>query len=228
MKPQVIYLIRHGESEGNVNEGIYKHIPDWKINLTEKGIQQAKEAGNILRNEIEKLWSDYCWSYPLKVKIYCSPLYRTRQTAAELNFMQLLTAKQDIYEDPRIREQEWGNYAEDHFISKIAKERKKFGSFYYRMPNGESGADVFDRVTTFIDTMHRDFEKPDFPMTSIVVSHGLTIKAFLMRWFHWQAEDFDLYKTPKNCEILKMVINKNNKYDLVTPLRRRAHVEEED
>ena len=35
-------------------------------------------------------------------------------------------------------------------------ERLRFGRFFYRFPNGESGADVYDRMTIFEDHMIRD------------------------------------------------------------------------
>ncbi len=35
-------------------------------------------------------------------------------------------------------------------------ERLRFGRFFYRFPNGESGADVYDRITIFEDHMIRD------------------------------------------------------------------------
>lgn len=217
MKPIAIYLIRHGESEGNVNGGIYKSIPDWQIGLTPKGKKQAVEARRILYKDInDNLPESILKRIRIPVFFYCSSLYRARETAKIINCW-----KAKIFEDPRLREQEWGNYAEDYLVRKIALERKKFSTFYYRMPNGESGADVYDRVTTVIDTMHRDFAKEDFPWNAVIISHGLTIKAFLMRWMHWPAEDFDRYKTPNNCEILKMLRNDKGKYDLVTPLRKR-------
>ena len=50
---------------------------------------------------------------------------------------------------------------------------------------------VFDRLSGAMDTMHRDFVKDDFPENMIVVSHGLTIRLFLMRWFHWTVEQFE-------------------------------------
>jgi len=52
---------------------------------------------------------------------------------------------------------------------------------FYRIPFGESGADVYDRVSTFLDTLHRAFESPDFPSTMILVGHGLLNRLFFMR-----------------------------------------------
>jgi len=37
MKPSKIILIRHGQSEGNVNKSLYKEKPDFAMNLTLKG-----------------------------------------------------------------------------------------------------------------------------------------------------------------------------------------------
>lgn len=44
MKPDKIFLVRHGESQGNINKKLYRTVPDWKIELTEKGKEQALKA----------------------------------------------------------------------------------------------------------------------------------------------------------------------------------------
>lgn len=45
MRPKRIILIRHGESEGNVDKNIYEQKPDYALELTHRGIHQAKEVG---------------------------------------------------------------------------------------------------------------------------------------------------------------------------------------
>lgn len=45
-------------------------------------------------------------------------------------------------QDPRIREQDFGNYQERNEIRKAKKDRHRFGAFYYRFPYGESASDV--------------------------------------------------------------------------------------
>ena len=82
-------------------------------------------------------------------------------------------------------------------------ERLRFGRFFYRFPNGESGADVYDRMTIFEDHMIRDINAGRFAdNTSIVlVTHGLALRVFLMRWFHWSVDQFlDVYNPP-NAEV---------------------------
>ncbi len=48
-----------------------------------------------------------------------------------------------------------------------------------------SGADVYDRVSTFLETMYRDMEKGGCGQNTIIVSHGLFCRLFLMRYYHW-------------------------------------------
>lgn len=194
MKPKNIYLIRHGESEANTDYKVCNVIPDWKIELTKKGHEQAKITAKKLFKTIN---ND-------QVVIYNSPWMRCRQTTEHI--VKALGGEGyhivKHYEDPRLREQEWGNYREQELALKIKKERARFGTFFYRMPYGESGADVYDRISTFLETMYRDFEKDWFPNNVIICSHGLAIKAFLMRWFHWSVEQFENMKNPENCEII--------------------------
>jgi len=42
---------------------------------------------------------------------------------------------------------DWGNFQDPGEVEICQIERRRFGHFYYRFPNGESGADVYDRVT---------------------------------------------------------------------------------
>ncbi len=40
-------------------------------------------------------------------------------------------------EDPRLREQEWGNFQDPKVMEEVMQERRKIGAFYYRFPTGE-------------------------------------------------------------------------------------------
>jgi broad specificity phosphatase PhoE len=52
MKPKRIILIRHGESEGNLDRNTYASKQDYKLLLTPLGVEQAEEAGKQLKNII--------------------------------------------------------------------------------------------------------------------------------------------------------------------------------
>lgn len=53
-----------------------------------------------------------------------------------------------------------------------------------RFPNGESGADVYDRITVFTDHLIRDINAGRFANSTslVLVTHGLALRIFLMRW----------------------------------------------
>jgi broad specificity phosphatase PhoE len=54
MRPKRIILIRHGESEGNSDPSIYEKKPDYALELSERGLEQAKEAGKKLKDLIKE------------------------------------------------------------------------------------------------------------------------------------------------------------------------------
>ncbi|MCP4142409.1 MAG: histidine phosphatase family protein [Chloroflexi bacterium] len=210
MKPKRIILVRHGESEGNVDYKRYEEIPDYALNLTARGIEQAQKAGQEIRNII----GDETLS------VYASPFFRARQTFAEIKKSIQENISREI-EDPHIREQEWGHLRPIDENQDIKKERDEYSTFYFRIPDGESGADVFDRVSAFMETLHRDFRKEDFPDNALIVTHGMTLRLFLMKWFHWRVEEFENVRNPKNSQIVILEKQENDKYKLTSKLRMR-------
>ena len=53
MKPKRIILIRHGESEANVTPHLFASNPDYAIELTDKGREQALGAGKRLKELVK-------------------------------------------------------------------------------------------------------------------------------------------------------------------------------
>jgi broad specificity phosphatase PhoE len=213
MKPNRIILVRHGESEGNIDRNTYAQKQDFKLLLTELGAQQADEAGRTL----QRIIGDE------KILFYVSPLWRTRMTFEHLA-KHFDKSSYRWKEDPRLREQEWGHFRDLKANIQIDDERNKFGTFYYRIKDGESCADVYDRISDFMHSMYRDFDKENFPPNVVIVSHGMTMRMFLMRWFHWTVEEFETLRNPKNAEIIIMEQDASTgKYKLITELKRKKN-----
>ena len=206
MKPHRIILIRHGESEANVDTYEFAKRPDYTIELTPKGRAQAHESGEKLKELVggESLY------------FYVSPFWRTRSTFEEI--AAVFPRNQFVYsEEPRLREQEWGYLRCNEDFDKVCRERKEYGTFYYRFPGGEAGSDVYDRVNDLLGSLYRDFADEDFPRNCVLVTHSLAIRLFIMRFFHLTIEEFECMLSPRNCElvILELV---GDKYELRTPL----------
>lgn len=206
MKPRRILILRHGQSEGNVDKTVYARKPDYAVDLTAEGRYQSQVAGHIIRNTIGDE----------KLAVYYSPFYRTIQTLNNVS----KTLKFDninrivsVREEPRIREQEWhGRIPLDYdanLSDVLERERDEHGTFFYRFEGGESCADVYDRVSDFMNTLHRDFQKDDFPENVLLVMHGMTMRVFMMRWFHKTVAEFETWSNPYNCELFTLELNKN-------------------
>jgi broad specificity phosphatase PhoE len=210
MRPNRIILVRHGQSEANADENILETKPDYSLDLTANGIEQAKQAGREIKKMIDEQ----------SLQVYLSPYFRTRQTFHYI-IENLETNEIKVFEDPRLREQDWGHLRNLEINEEIKQERTDFSTFYYRIPDGESGADVYDRVSIFLETLHRDFAKPDFSENVLIVTHGMTIRLFLMRWFHWTVEEFEKLKNPANCQVIVMEKGLDNRYSLLGELKKR-------
>lgn len=210
-RPKRIVLLRHGESTGNVDPEIYERVPDHALDLTERGRAQCAEAGKRLR----ELFG------PEHVTAFVSPYRRTRET---FRLLGLDPADTRVKEEPRLREQDWGNIQDLTDITRQRAARDAYGHFYYRFAHGESGADVYDRVSGFLETMHRDFVRhaarygPD--RNILLVTHGLTMRLFCMRWFHWSVEEFECLSNPGNAETRILLRGPDGRYTLDRPFDR--------
>jgi broad specificity phosphatase PhoE len=183
-----IKLVRHGESEANVGRVSSLDVGDHHIPLSELGVKQAIEAGRTIGREFLD-----------NALVYRSPYQRTRQTLEGIleGAGVAKDASLRIYEDPRLREVEHG-YEE---VAAQEELRKVHGWFYYRFRGGESPADCYDRTSNFLESMMRQAERKKADRV-LIVTHGLTIRCFVMRFLHLSVEEFDALGNPKNCAIV--------------------------
>lgn len=204
-----IFLIRHGESLGNVDESAYRRIPDYEVPLTQWGYEQAVEAGKAIRA--------YYDSHPeikdKKPRLWYSPFRRTQQTKDGLieGFGGGETAFNKVWEDDRLREQDFGLfslYGDKDAQEKISPEmarlynwfRDNQGKYYARPPLGESRADVTLRVGAFVDTMMRDAAHGVEDVA--LALYGVSVRSVLKDFLHKTVEWFEKEPNPGNCDVI--------------------------
>ncbi len=201
--PDYIILIRHGESQGNVDVSAYDKIGDPKVELTEKGQQDAVRAGHELRQIVGQR--------PLFV--YTSPYKRTLMTRdgvlSSFSSNQIVSNSVEV----QLREREFHNTFQHHAVD--GKEENSYGRVFFRYEGGESIADVYDRCTMFISSLWRDFKRSNMTGAAVViVGHGLTNRVFLMRWLKWDPDMFALTANPANGTLFVLEKQPNNSYKL--------------
>ena len=193
-----IFLIRHGETTMNIGDNYVARVPDHLVSLTNNGIAQANAAGTWL--------ADYCSQNGIwleNARIWRSPYRRTRQTSEEFN---KYLSIHSVFEDIALAELQYGLFDSLHedewpvrFPEEYAYCKRHWdneGKFYLRFPNGESPFDVAQRVHSFMGTIKRDNADPLF-----IFTHGITLRCFLLRWFHYPPEWYETEKNPSNCSI---------------------------
>jgi broad specificity phosphatase PhoE len=183
-----IKLVRHGQSLANVDAFDPQKHGDFRTPLSPLGVIQAREAGQRLGPEFLQ-----------GALVYASPYQRTRETLQALLEGAGVdrSAPFDIYEDPRLREQDhgYGNVKQQESL------RATHGWFYYRYEGGESPADCYDRVSGFLESMMRQVERKSASKV-LIVTHGMAIRCFVMRFLHLTVDDFELIDNPANGAIV--------------------------
>jgi broad specificity phosphatase PhoE len=122
-----------------------------------------------------------------------------------------------VIEEPRLREQDWANFQIAGDIEDQKELRNAYGHFFYRFREGESGSDVYDRISSFMETLHRHWSRPGYAPNALFVTHGLTMRLFCMRWFHWSVEYFESLNNPENAEVRTLLRTSHGKYELDKP-----------
>lgn len=189
-----IFLIRHAESEGNVDKSVYYEKHDSEICITENGRSQAKECSDLLVSLIGQAHVD----------IHTSSYIRARQTSQYLfDALQHNGNAVTTQENSLLRERDWGSLR-DIVDNRHLKKEAHF-NFYYRPDKGESYADAYGRVFAFFTHLRcRRAESNSHSSDVVIVSHGEWIRLALMYLDGFGIDYFAEHrKNPKNACIIE-------------------------
>ena len=158
-----IYLVRHGESQGNLEQRFIGASSPY--GLTEVGTQQAENTAHILSN----------YEISNTARLYASPTVRTVETA------EILSKKLGKYyfEEETLTEIDLGEMEDmqkDDVQKKYANVVRNFSEkpSLCEIPGGESIPDVQQRVLSFI------YDRLDEGRDLILVCHDIVIRTFLV------------------------------------------------
>jgi broad specificity phosphatase PhoE len=175
--PSAIWLVRHGESAGNVARDLAEagrlHVidiatRDVDVPLSPLGERQAAALG---------AWFGELAEPDRPTVVLCSPYQRARETAAILLASSSLEGQVPLVVDERLREKEFGVLDR---LTKLgitmkfpeeAEHRRVLGKFYYRPPGGESWCDVILRLRSVVDTLTREHRRERV----LIVAHQVVV-----------------------------------------------------
>ena len=200
--PDLLYIVRHGESAGNVareaaveagHPMIDINIRDVDVPLSELGHRQATALGR------------WFGSLPAKQRpniVLTSPYLRARTTAGLI--VKTAGMKEDTYSlivDERFREKEFGILdrltavgIKEHYPDQ-AEFRRLLGKFYHRPPGGESWCDVILRLRSATEMISREY----CGQRVLIVCHAVVV--LCMRYLLEHMTEAELLAVDKKVEL---------------------------
>lgn len=172
----MIYFIRHGETDFNIEKRIQGQLD---IELNENGINQAEECAKKIKD------------FKFDV-IYSSPLKRAKITAEIINKHHNVP----IIFDDRLMEFNAGPMQGKEFKSFSKEIQEEFLNFPERF-GAEKNMDFLNRVSEFFKTIENEQKN------ILIVGHGGTYRCIYMYKNKLTNADFGEV-TPKNCEIIEI------------------------
>jgi broad specificity phosphatase PhoE len=198
--PERMWLVRHGQSQGNVARDeaqqagsltIAIDTRDVDVPLSDLGHEQAAATGR---------WFAALPQGERPEVILSSPYLRARQTAEAICDAGGLSAKIKI--DERLREREFGVFDRLTTLGirekypEEAEHRKMLGKFYHRPPGGESWADVILRLRSALNTINLHY----CDRRVLVVCHQVVV--LCMRYILEELDEAGILRIDKQADIL--------------------------
>src|SRR5690348_16584862 len=176
--PQVLWIVRHGQSAGNVAREraeaaseplIDIATRDMDTPLSELGERQAIALGR---------WFGAMPRERQPTIVLCSPYVRAVETTELILQAAGIAADALTFQrDERLREKEFGSLDRLTKLGirqkypDLAEQRAHVGKFYFRPPGGESWCDVILRLRSVLDTITREHRRERV----LIVGHQVTV-----------------------------------------------------
>src|SRR5688572_23952945 len=179
--PSRLWLVRHGQSAGNVARDaamaakaheIAVDVRDVDVPLSALGHRQGAALGR---------WFGALPEAERPQVLLSSPYLRARETAQEIVAAQgMAPDSKPLLVDERLREREFGilDRLTTEGVQALhpdqAEHRRLLGKFYHRPPGGESWADVILRLRSALDTISLHFAD----RRVLIVCHQVVVLCF--------------------------------------------------
>ena len=164
-QPLRLWIVRHGESAGNVARDAAQAAGATRIDIAERDVDVPLSDRGHRQAEALGRWFAAMPADERPNLVLASPYRRAVQTAEAIRAAGALTADAPpLLVDERLREKEFGildrltRAGIEQLHPEQAELRTDLGKFYHRPPGGESWCDVILRLRSALDTMALHYE----------------------------------------------------------------------
>jgi probable phosphoglycerate mutase len=231
--PKLLWLIRHGESAGNVARDAAEAAGLPLIEIAERDVDVPLSALGQRQAAALGRWFQTRPEAERPSVVLSSPYVRAAETAAHV--IDALKAHGDtpkLVVDERLREKEFGSLnrlTRAGILAKFPQEaelRAHMGKFYYRPPGGESWCDVILRLRSVLDHIQLQHRG----QRVMIVAHQVVVLCFrylLEQLSEAQLLAIDKEKDVANCGVTSYAVAIDahgfskmalREYNLVTPM----------
>ena len=205
--PDVIWVVRHGESAGNVARDAAEAAGHPIIDIATRDVDVPLSALGERQAVALGRWFGKMSAEEKPSIVLTSPYVRARETA-ELALEAAEIDPEDItfVGDERLREKEFGildRLTKVGIRSKYPEQaeiRLALGKFYHRPPGGESWCDVILRLRNVIDTLTREYRGERV----LIIAHSVVVLCFrylLERMTEEEILTIDRQQDVANCAV---------------------------
>jgi broad specificity phosphatase PhoE len=205
--PRSLWLVRHGESAGNVARDAAEQQGLHTIDLVGRDIDVPLSALGERQSRALGRWIRELPAEQQPSVVLASPYARARQTADLVIAESGLARPGLAYAmDERLREKEFGSlnrFTKAGIVANFPHEaarRSEVGKFYYRPPGGESWCDVILRLRSVVDHLQLRYAEERV----LIVAHQVIVLCFrylLEELYEARILAIDAEKDVANCSL---------------------------
>jgi len=177
--PERLWIVRHGESAGNVARDAATAAGLPVIDIVERDVDVPLSAAGERQSEALGRWFAAMPEGTRPNVVLSSPYLRARHTASIIEAVGGIEPASRTHADERLREKEFGimdrltRVGIEQRHPDQAAMRARLGKFYYRPPGGESWCDVILRLRSAFDTISLHHSGPDARV--LIVAHQVIV-----------------------------------------------------
>ncbi len=180
--PDTLWIVRHGESAGNVARDAAYAAGLSTIDIAERDVDvPLSPAGETQATALGRWFASMSDEARPSV-VLVSPYLRARHTASLIVAAGGIAPQTLTVADERLREKEFGvldrltRLGIEQQFPEQAQMRTRLGKFYHRPPGGESWCDVILRLRSVLDTISLHHSGPGTRV--LIVAHQVIVLCF--------------------------------------------------